>query len=112
MAKLTVTKTKKTADMWFSRYIRLRDADDNGWCRCISCQKPYRWDNIHNGHYIKREKMATRYHEKNCNAQCLKCNKYKNGNEAQYAYHLNLKYGAGTSDLLVILSAPKVHYKC
>ena len=35
-------KLEKELDGIFSEYIRLRDADDNGWVRCITCGRPIR----------------------------------------------------------------------
>ena len=38
----------KTSDKIFSEYIRLNDADDNGFCQCITCGSIKHWKNIHN----------------------------------------------------------------
>ena len=63
-----------SADSWFSKFIRLRDADENGIIRCISCGKPVFWKQSDAGHFIKRQHKATRFNEKNANAQCKECN--------------------------------------
>lgn len=60
-------------DRAFSKFIRLRDSDDNGLCRCISCGKLHMWDDIDCGHFVNRRHMGTRFDEKNCNAQCRSC---------------------------------------
>ena len=75
-------------DKWFSVYIRLRDADDNGNCRCCSCTKEGFWKEMDAGHFIPRQNKSTRYHEKNVFAQCRKCNRFYNGNPAGYAKFL------------------------
>ena len=84
---------KDKLDRIFSEYIRLRDADANGYCRCISCGAVHHWRDVDNGHYVNRSHMATRYDEKNCNAQCRKCNRFDEGNNIGYTKGLVAKYG-------------------
>ena len=42
----------KELDKWFSYYVRLKNSDKNGYCRCISCGKIFFWKDIQNGHYM------------------------------------------------------------
>lgn len=88
----------KESAVWtmFSRFIRARDADDNGYCRCISCNKVRKWnDSIDCGHYIaKGSDSALKYNELNNNAQCsYYCNKMKSGNPIMYRIGLVDKIG-------------------
>ncbi len=91
---------KAKLDRIFSIYIRQRDADDNGYIRCISCGKVVYWKDADCGHYVNRANMATRYHEKNCNAQCRRCNRFEEGNMLGYTKGLIRKYGEGILDEL------------
>lgn len=100
--KLKPTLIKKL-DNIFSKFIRLRDSDSNGYCRCISCGSIHFWKNIHNGHFVNRQHIATRFNEKNCNAQCVKCNTFDEGNNIGYMKGLIKKYGQGIIDELYIL---------
>lgn len=84
---------KKKLDEVFSTYIRLRDADKNGNCRCISCGNPHPWKYTDCGHYYSRVYASTRYDEQNCNAQCMTCNRVGYGNRENYARALISKYG-------------------
>ena len=84
---------KATLDRIFSRYIRLRDADANGYIRCISCGKAVFWKNSDAGHYVNRRHLALRYDEKNVNAQCRACNRFDEGNMLGYHAGLVKKYG-------------------
>lgn len=59
-------------DAIFSKYIRRRDCG-YGYAPCISCGKLITYDTSDCGHYENRQHMATRYDEKNCNAQCRDC---------------------------------------
>jgi hypothetical protein len=81
--KILSTLIKKL-DKVFSEFIRLRDADENGICRCISCGARHHWKEMDNGHYIKRQHMVLRYDTNNCHAQCRTCNWLKQGNDSEY----------------------------
>jgi len=85
------------ADKWFSIYIRLRDADQNGYIICCSCGKRVFWRDADAGHFIGRKIRATRYDERNVHAQDRYCNRFCNrfldGNSAGYARFLIAKYG-------------------
>lgn len=98
MAKKPNLKLK--LDTVFSRYIRLRDARKGGLVQCISCGRIIPFDQSDCGHYINRQHMATRYSEKNCNAQCRSCNRFDEGNIQGYRRGLIAKYGEPTVLLL------------
>jgi len=74
----------KNADKWFSLYIRLRDCDDNGIGRCCSCGAVHNWRTLQNGHFVNRGNLPLRFSEVNCNAQCVKCNMFDEGNIIGY----------------------------
>lgn len=93
---------KKRADRLFSLYIRQRDADGNGYCRCITCGTPHHWRKVHAGHFIIRGKENTRYNEKNVNSQCVSCNTFKEGMQYEHGKAIDHKYGEGTADFLVL----------
>ena len=92
-------KTDK-ADKWFSIYIRLRDSDENGICKCITCNTRKFWRQMDCGHYVKRSHQGARFHEKNCASQCQECNWLKQGNDAVYKEVIIERYGQQTHDLL------------
>lgn len=96
-----------TADKWFSLYIRIRDAYDNGWCRCITCKKPIFWNKgAQCGHYATRGHPMTRFNEQNCHAQCATCNApiWGKGEQAKHAIAIDDLYGIGTARKLIELS--------
>ena len=92
--------SKATLDRIFSEYIRRRDADSNGYVRCISCGKVIHWKDSDCGHYINRQHNSVRYDEMNCNAQCRKCNRFDEGNIHGYRKGLIKKYGEKAVELL------------
>ena len=87
--KVTRKSLIKKLDTIFSIYIRLRDANKDGFCKCISCQKINHWKDVDAGHFIGRSHLITRYDPKNVYAQCRYCNRYLAGN--QYLYSVSLK---------------------
>ncbi len=93
----------KKLDRIFSEFIRLRDANKDGYVRCISCGKLKHWKDVDNGHYINRKHMSTRYSEKNCNGQCRACNRFDEGNMIGYTKGLIKKYGQGILEELEVL---------
>lgn len=46
--------------------------------------------------------MATRFDERNCNAQCRKCNRFDEGNNIGYTKGLIAKYGEKVIDELFV----------
>lgn len=90
-----------TADKWFSLYIRVRDSYDNGYCSCITCGTPRHWKSLQCGHYMKRGKPNTRFHEKNCHAQCSTCNGKNEGEQGKHGIKIDTLYGPGTAQMLI-----------
>lgn len=76
------------ADFVFSRYIRLKYADDsgNGWC--FTCVSARHWSMLQCGHFIKRAHLFLRFDERNCRPQCIDCNERKDGNIREFSKKL------------------------
>jgi len=87
----SIRQLVKIADKWFSKFIRLRAADGNGYVECVTCGRLMFWKrNCHAGHFIVRQWVRTRYHPLNVHPQCCRCNLYLNGSyENYYPYMLN-----------------------
>jgi hypothetical protein len=81
---------------WFSIYIRLRDSDDNGYCKCFTCGRVKFWREGDCGHGIGRQYLPTKYHEKNNHFQCKFCNGLDEGKKDVYKDEVNKRYGANT----------------
>lgn len=96
----------KSADIAFSRYVRQRDADDDGNCQCPLCPTFGPWKTFVNGHYIKRGYKTTRWHPDNGHAICDKCNsemEYDTDLMARYALWVLAKIGSDRySDLMIL----------
>lgn len=101
---------KAKLDKIFSVYIRMRDADKDGICTCISCGDMKYWKLMDAGHFVNRRYMALRYSETNVNAQCRSCNRFDEGNSLGYALGLTKKYGKNIIDKLRIAKKTSVKY--
>ena len=101
--KKTISKLKKELDKWFSLYIRLRGADDNGNNQCCTCGTVDNWKKLQCGHFVSRKHLATRFHEMNCFPQCVSCNIFKYGEQWKFGQFLDRNLGEGVSEELVIL---------
>ncbi len=95
---------KKRADRLFSLFIRQRDADGNGYCKCVTCGALHHWRDMDAGHCFSRRHEATRYNEKNVNVQDKKCNLFDQGKQFEHSMFIDKKYGLGTAEKLNMLS--------
>lgn len=86
--KKSVTKLKKELDSLFSKYIRLSHSDSDGVVRCYTCNKLMSWKTAQNGHFVRRQYLATRFDEKNCRPQCVGCNVFGDGKTVEFAAKL------------------------
>lgn len=85
--------SKHLAWTYFSKFIRQRDADENGMVSCFTCGAVKHWKEMDAGHYVPASvSLALRLHEKNVHAQCTACNRFRHGNLTQYALALKKKY--------------------
>ena len=84
---------KEELDRVYSLYIRLRDAQDGGWTRCISCGHVYPFEQMQCGHYWSRKHIATRWDEQNCNSECSFCNVHEVNHLVGYRKNLIAKIG-------------------
>ena len=108
--KFTQKKPKKNdrqkliakLDTVFSEFVRLRDCDKNGVCKCITCGAFDHWRSVDAGHFVTRENMGTRWEEENVNAQCQQCNRFKSGKQYEHGLAIDRKFGAGTASKLVV----------
>lgn len=84
--KKTKTRSQlvKELDTIFSRYIRLRDADNYWMCSCITCWDKKPRKEMQNCHFRSRSCYKYRWSESNCWAWCCKCNVMLHWNYIQY----------------------------
>lgn len=96
-------KRTDVLDQVFSEYIRLRDSKGSGFktFRCISCGRILPFAMADCGHFMKRGNMATRWDEDNCAAQCISCNRFRDGNYDAFRRSLAIKLGQDKVEELI-----------
>ena len=104
----SISKLKKELDKWFSLYIRLRYAYEDGITECFTCYKIDHYKKLQCGHFMSRRHQSTRWHEENCQVQCVKCNMFEQGMQWKFGENLDNKYGKNTSENLYILSRKSI----
>lgn len=91
---LSTAKLTQKLQRVFNEFIRLRDKNES----CISCGS---WNELQAGHYFSAGHYSwLRFNETNVNHQCLRCNYFLSGNQAQYRIGLLRKYGKETVEQL------------
>lgn len=96
-----------TAKIWFNKFIRLRDTDDNGIGFCISSGRPVRYGTkyCHAGHYFSGSKYRIlEFNEDNVHVQSLSDNYFGHSEGASYTINLSKKIGFDRMDELQRLS--------
>ena len=93
MAKTIRTKAIET----IQKLVRLKAADDNGYCTCVTCGKMDKYTSMDAGHYIpKGHSSYWSLVEENIHPQCKGCNGFgmKYGTAAnQYTLYMIDTYG-------------------
>lgn len=92
----------KELDRWFSLFIRLRNADNNGFVKCFTSGKLFHYTRCHAGHFISRRHMATRWDEYNVQVQSIHENIFNQGNAPVFAQRLKEIYGQQIVDILLM----------
>ena len=105
-------KLKHKLDAVFSKYVRLRDSNSDGIGRCITCGRLGHWKRMDCGHFMKRQHLATRYDEQNCNIQCKRCNAFEQGANEKYHKTVDQKWGEGTARKLETKCKNRAHWPC
>jgi len=81
---------KKKAWDWFSLYIRLKYADQDGNARCVTCSSaklvPYR--TLQAGHAVRGRGGYVLFNEKVVRCQCFFCNVKMGGRYDDFMYYL------------------------
>ncbi len=107
--KIDKRKLKKKVWTEFSKYIRLRDSDENGWCKCCTCDYREHWKNFQAGHFIAGRNNSILFEETCVHAQCRRCN-YNEGNGPEYFIFMENTYGRDEIDRLRALKHATVKF--
>ena len=67
-----------------SRYIRLKHADKDGNCKCVTCGIVKPWKELQAGHFVDSRNLTVLFDEELIYPQCVACNMFKHGNKVEY----------------------------
>ena len=77
-------------DAVIRRYVRIRDADENGLVKCYCCTTKKHFTLMQCAHYISRKHIGLRFdHKRNLRTCCKHCNEDLDGNLEVYKLELN-----------------------
>lgn len=89
----------KEADRVFSIFIRERDRGNP----CITCKAEWEeWQNC--WHFMSRRHLNTRWHEKNANWQCQRCNNWNSWEQFLHSLFIDRLYGKWTAEQIMRLA--------
>lgn len=70
----TLAKLSDECAVLLQRLVRLKAADDQGYCKCVTCGKVEHFSEMQGGHFVGRRIQATKLMEENVHPQCRGCN--------------------------------------
>jgi len=89
----TVAKLKEEAATLLQKLVRMKYADENGNCECVTCGKVGCYKEMDGGHFVSRSHNSTLLVEENIHPQCKRCNNHLRGNVASYSLFMIDTYG-------------------
>lgn len=87
----------------FSRYVRLSNANAFGYCKCVTCERVKRWQDMDCGHWIDRRFKSVMVDVRNTAPQCRVCNRYQDGQSGRFEQRIRFKYGSEAIEELLYL---------
>lgn len=100
----------KNADDAFSKYIRAKYADANGYIKCFTCPTIRPIAEMDCGHFVSRQHKSTRWMEENAHPQCWACNRFNEGRKDVYSVRLVEVYGLGILERLQVEKHREFHF--
>ena len=93
-------KIEGKLDKEFSRFVRMRFADENGYVTCCTCNRFMHWKEGDCGHFMSRRHKFIRWNDWNALFQCKSCNSYRSGEQYKMAKSIDSRFGIGTAQLM------------
>lgn len=102
----TIAKVVDDAAVLLQKLVRIKAADSDGYCVCVTCGSSKHWKEMQGGHFISRRYTATKIMEENISPQCQGCNgpRAKDGIVTiEYTNYMVDFYGREFVDELLVL---------
>lgn len=97
--RASLPKLKKELDRVFSLFVRQRGAEPNGLTACVTCGRVAHWKEMDAGHYVPRQDLATRWHERNVWPQCRPDNAFRGGEPEKMAAYIDGRWPGQAAEL-------------
>ena len=104
---LTHAQAKKKLDEWFSKYVRWSEADEDGYCKCVTCGKAHHVTKLQAGHFVSRRYGIHRWEPDNVRPQCVACNIYGQGEQYLFAQAIDRKRPGRAAELMRTKDTPR-----
>ena len=85
-------------------YVKLREADLNGNCKCCTCGKTGYWKEFDAGHFVPGRGNAVLFDDAHIFPQCPGCNCKGGGEQYKFGEFLKKRYGYSNEILEEILN--------
>ena len=73
----TIAQEVEKAAVLLQELVRLKAADENGYCTCITCGVVKKWnDGMQGAHFFSRGRTSTKLLVENCHSACAGCNAF------------------------------------
>ena len=72
----TIAQEVEKAAVLLQKLVRMKAADDNGYCQCVTCGKVDHYKAMQGGHFIPRGRTRLKLMTENVNPQCAHCNQW------------------------------------
>lgn len=84
----TLKELVEVLDTVFSKFIRLKYADEKGMVECFTCDTRLHYTLMQAGHFVGRSSMFLRWDDRNVRPQCEHCNCHLHGNISEFTTRL------------------------
>lgn len=99
-ARRSLGSLKGLAWKAFSEWVRKREANVDGYARCVTCGKWAHWKDLHASHFLPGRGASILFVEENCHAACEDCNVWRGGARKEYELFMLSRYGQEKIDEL------------
>jgi len=107
----TRSQLVKKLDDIYSKYVRLDQSDEFGYCICVTSGERMFWKEAQNGHFFSRRFYPTRWNDDNCHPQSMRDNVFLKGNYINYTRYMIDSYGRDFVDELEKLAHTTIKVK-
>jgi hypothetical protein len=91
---------KRKVDEVFSKHIRYKAANANGYAHCFTCGQSLHVSKLHCGHFASRKHMAVRWEPDNVAPQCYACNFHGHGEQWLFGRNIDLQKPGRAAEIM------------